>query len=199
MALHFGFSLVAVAGVFLVMRVLDEQHDQSLHLKPPAPKFLSVLLWSSVAVVYVVAYSGAYIKHAQAEDSCRTWPLCDGQLWPGFGGSDGVVFMHRLAALGSVFLIGGIAWLGYRARCQRPDLHNLTLLALLVVICQAIVGAIVVQTDMQLVSTLLHAGLMAVLFLVLCEGCRVTWPARFRVERPDSARSDVPLTSATAD
>jgi hypothetical protein len=31
---------------------------------------------------------------------------------------------------------------------------------------------------MQLISTLLHAGLMTVLFLVLCEGCRLTVPQR---------------------
>lgn len=199
LALHFGFSLVAVAGVFLVMRVVDEQQDSHRPPKPVAPRRLTFLLWLSVAVVYVVAYSGAYIKHAHAEDSCRTWPLCDGQVWPGLSGSDGVVFMHRLAALGSVFLIGGIALLAYRARHLRPDLHNLTLLALLVVICQAIVGAVVVQTDMQLFSTLTHALLMAILFLILCEGCRVTLPSRQVAELRERARSDVPLTNATAD
>jgi heme a synthase len=199
LALHFGFSLVAVAGVFLVMRVIDEHQDRFRKPKPPAPRHLAVLLWVSVAVVYVVAYSGAYIKHAQAEDSCRTWPLCDGQVWPGLNGSDGVVFMHRLAALGSVFLIAGIALLAHRSRHIRPDLHNLTLLALLVVICQAIVGGVVVVSDMQLISTLLHAGLMATLFLVLCEGCRVTLPARVRSERPAPVRAEAPLTNAPAD
>lgn len=199
LALHFGFSLIAVAGVFLVMRVIDEQRQGPLLPKPPAPRRLTVLLWSSVAAVYVVAYSGAYIKQSGAEAGCRSWPLCDGRLWPGLTGSDGVVFMHRLAALGSVVLIGGIALLAYRAREVRPDLHNLTLLALLVVVCQAIVGAVVVQTDMQLFSTLTHALLMAVLFLILCEGCRVTLPHRQRAERRELARSDRPLTSATAD
>ena len=199
LALHFGFSLVAVAGVFLVMRVIDEQQDRQWKPKPPAPKHLAVLLWISVVVVYVVAYSGAYIKHAQAEDACRTWPLCDGQVWPGLSGTDGVVFMHRLAALGSVLLIAGIALLAYRSRQVRPDLHNLTLLALLVVVSQAVVGGVVVVTDMQLISTLLHAALMAILFLVLCEGCRVTLPPRVRSERHAPARADVPLTNAPAD
>jgi cytochrome c oxidase assembly protein subunit 15 len=199
LALHFGFSLVAVAGVFLVMRVIDEQQDRQRKPKPPAPMHLAALLWISVVVVYVVAYSGAYIKHAQAEDACRTWPLCDGQVWPGLSGSDGVVFMHRLAALGSVLLIAGIALLAYRLRHVRPDLHNLTLLALLVVVSQAVVGSLVVMTDMQLISTLLHAALMAILFLVLCEGCRVTLPPRVRSERHAPARADAPLTNAPAD
>ncbi len=199
LALHFGFSLVAVAGVFLVMRVIDEQQDRQWKPRPPAPKHVAALLWVSVVVVYVVAYSGAYIKHAQAEDACRSWPLCDGQIWPGLSGSDGVVFMHRLAALGSVLLIGAIAVLTYRSRHVRPDLHNLTLLAQLVVICQAVVGGVVVMTDMQLISTLLHAALMAILFLVLCEGCRITWPLRQPAERMAPSRSDAPLTNAPAD
>ena len=109
LALHFGFSLVAVAGVFLVMRVIDEQSNGRYGEKPPAPPILKALFWMSVVVVYVVAYSGAYIKHAKAEDGCRSWPLCDGQVWPGLSGDNGVIFMHRLAATGSVLLMIGIA------------------------------------------------------------------------------------------
>jgi len=199
LALHFGFSLVAVAGVFLVMRVIDDQQNRGQVIRSPAPRHLAIIFWVSAITVYGVAYSGAYIKHANAEDACRTWPLCDGQVWPGFSGNDGVVFAHRLAALGSIALIGGMAWLAHRSRAQRPDLVNLTFLAMLVVVCQAIVGAIVVQTNMQLFSTLLHAGLMAVLFLILCEGCRVTLSERSRADTRKATRSDAPLTSATAD
>ncbi|MDQ2682730.1 MAG: COX15/CtaA family protein, partial [Chloroflexota bacterium] len=178
LALHFGFSLVAVAGVFLVLRVIDEQRNQQRQWKRPAPRALVFSLWASVVVVYVVAYSGAYIKHAEAVDACRSWPLCDGQVWPGLSGDDGVIFMHRLAALGSVLLVAGIAWLAWRHRDERPDLYNISMLALLVIVCQAIVGAIVAASDMQLSATLLHAGLMTALFLTLCEGCRLTVPAR---------------------
>jgi heme A synthase len=86
--------------------------------------------------------------------------------------------MHRLAATGSVLLLIGIAWYARRYREIRPDLYNVSLLAVLAVACQAVVGGIVAATNMQLISTLLHAGLMTVLFLVLCEGCRLTIPQR---------------------
>ena len=72
LALHFGFSLVAVAGVFLVMRVIDEQQFGRAPQKSPAPTHFTIALWFSVLFVYAVAYSGAYIKHAEAEDACRT-------------------------------------------------------------------------------------------------------------------------------
>jgi cytochrome c oxidase assembly protein subunit 15 len=177
LALHFGFSLVAVAGVFLVMRVVDEQTSHRSVARPTVPKTFTALAIASLLIVYVVAYSGAYIKHAAAAEGCRSWPLCDGQVWPGFGGDDGVVFMHRLAALGSLFLILGIAAYAYRFRAIRPDLFNVAVLAAFVVICQAIVGGIVAASNMQLFSTLMHAGLMTVLFLTLCEGCRLALPA----------------------
>ena len=194
LALHFGFSLVAVAGVFLVMRVIDEQANGAYRPKPGPPRLLTILFAVSVVVVYVVAYSGAYIKHAAAEDGCRSWPLCDGQVWPGLGGANGVVFMHRLAALGSIFLIIGIALYAGRYRTVRPDLFNVSLLASFVVVCQAIVGAIVAGSNMQLASTLMHAALMTVLFLVLCEGCRLMLPYR----EPARAWSAQPQEAAVA-
>ena len=76
LALHFGFSLVAVAGVFLVMRVIDEQSSGRYRQKPSPPRAFTIMIWASVVAVYLVAYSGAYIKHAHAEDGCRSWPLC---------------------------------------------------------------------------------------------------------------------------
>jgi cytochrome c oxidase assembly protein subunit 15 len=178
LALHFGFSLVAVAGVFLVMRVIDEQANGRIIEKPPAPPLLKVLFWASVVAVYIVAYSGAYIKHAKAEGGCRSWPLCDGRVWPGLSGDNGVIFMHRLAATGSTLLLIGIAVVAYHHRVARPDLFNIALLGVLAVGAQIVVGGIVAATNMQLVSTLLHAGVMTILFLVLCEGCRLTIPQR---------------------
>ena len=63
LALHFGFSLVAVAGVFLVMRVIDEQSPGRYVEKPPAPPLLKVPssgpAWSSSTSSRIPA---AYIK-----------------------------------------------------------------------------------------------------------------------------------------
>ena len=187
LALHFGFSLVAVAGVFLVMRVVDEsQQEKQIQKSTPSLGF-RVAAWSSVVAVYIVAYSGAYMKHTDAVDNgCRTWPLCDGSVWPGFSGDDGTVFMHRLAALGGSLLIAGIAWLAWRNRVVRPDLSNVTLLAFWLVLAQIIVGMFVVRTDMQLISTLMHAGIMTAIFLSLCETCRISLPQRVRRTAPDA-------------
>jgi hypothetical protein len=92
-----------------------------------------------------------------------------------------------LAERGSVFPIIGIASYANRSRASRPNQFNTLLLAELVVLCQAVVGGIGGYKSMQLFSTLLHAGLMAVLTLVLREGCRLTIPFRATVAHPNRA------------
>jgi cytochrome c oxidase assembly protein subunit 15 len=188
LALHFGFSLIAVAGVFLVMRVVGESGTHQPPRRPPASTMVMRANWASLLAIYIVAYSGAYMKHAGAEQTCKTWPLCNGQIYPGFSGDDGIAFLHRLAVLGGILFIAFIAWLGYQNRRERPDLFNVSLLALVLILGQAIVGMMVVRTDMQLVSTLIHAGMMTCLFLTLCEGCRLTIPQRLA-----ASRGSVPL------
>ena len=42
------------------------------------------LAWISMAIIYIVAYLGAYVRHAEAELACGTdWPLCNGSVFPG--------------------------------------------------------------------------------------------------------------------
>jgi heme A synthase len=43
------------------------------------------------------------------------------------------------------------------------------------VIAQALIGAIVVSSGLQLLATLAHAGVMAILFVVLCDAVRLSW------------------------
>ena len=69
-------------------------------------------------------------------------------------------------------------------RAERPDIYRVCQAASLVILAQAFAGAIVVWTTLSYVSTLLHAGLMAMLFVLLCVGCRLVLPVR------EPARSD---------
>jgi cytochrome c oxidase assembly protein subunit 15 len=86
------------------------------------------------------------------------WPLCNGQVVPPLDGVTGVVFAHRLAALGVVGLLGGLAW---HVR------SNAAVWAFGLSVAQALSGALIVWTRLGLFSTLLHATLMGVLFALL--------------------------------
>src|SRR5690606_6345481 len=121
----------------------------------------------TVIASIVVAYSGAYVRHTGAELACTSWPTCNGQLIPEFGGLHGIHTIHRLAVLAFSIMLVGLVVLGYRIRELRPDLFTVSGISLVLVIVQSLVGAIVVSSGLQLMATLAHAGVMALLFVAL--------------------------------
>ncbi len=171
LASHFGISLVAFASVFLTTSYIhDVDGADALRDRVISPR-LRWAVWASAAYVHVVVYLGAYLRHAHVELGCFDWPLCNGQLFPGFEGSAGLSFAHRLAALGAVLFLGGLTVWGTRIRAWRPDLFWGSVAALILVVLQALSGGLVVLTQISLFSALAHAGIMALLFASLAYLC----------------------------
>lgn len=195
LALHFGISLIAVASVYLTMRVLHGAGRATAADARPLPSGYLWAVWGALLAVYVVAYSGAYVRHTGAELACATWPLCNGDVFPGLAGPEGVAFAHRLAALGSVLLVAALAVWSSRFRASRPDLYGANAAAFGLIVLQALSGAAVVVSGVSLFSTLAHAGLMALLFVVLCEGCRHGLP---RPRPAPTRRTAAPAASVGA-
>ena len=178
MATHFGISLICLASAALVARVLtqSDRAADSASTSEISPAF-RLFAAATIAMSVVVAYAGAYVRHTDSELACTSWPTCDGQLIPTFEGPQGIQTMHRLAALFiSLMVVGLVAW-AWRLRETRPDLLKLATAALIVVLAQSIVGRTVVNSGLALMATLSHAGLMAILFVILCETTRSVWPS----------------------
>lgn len=179
MATHFGISLICLAAAVLIARIVTEARHDDGHLsirRVSAPAGYRMLMIVTLVFSIIVAYSGAYVRHTGAELACTSWPTCNGQLIPEFGGLEGIQTLHRLAAMAIGFLILALAVWSYRFRLERGDLHSISLVALLLVIAQALVGAVVVYSGLQLLATLTHAGLMALLFVTLSDGVRCVLP-----------------------
>lgn len=182
MATHFGISLLCLGSAALVAFVLRENRTegQSLSIAPSGanPKALSQFKWlalSGAVLAILVAYSGAYVRHRGAELACTSWPTCNGQLIPEFGGLHGVHTVHRLMALLiTVWLVALLVW-GFKLRTDRPELWRNSIVAFSFVIFQSLVGLIVIESGLALMATLAHAFGMSVLFVVLCEGTRLSW------------------------
>ncbi|HZT96357.1 MAG TPA: heme A synthase [Chloroflexota bacterium] len=182
LALHFGVSLIAFASVLLAALLvfeLDAPMDQARDRLPP--KGLGPAVWGVTIFSYVVVYLGAYVRHIDADRACSGWPLCNGRVIPGFHGTVGTAFAHRAAALVlTLGVLGLLAWTA-RIRQDRPDLFRAAAIAVLLVVVQALSGALVVFTKLDLFSALAHAGVVALLFGDLSYLCLHVMPRPVRV------------------
>ncbi len=186
MASHFGISLVCLASASLVAFILIEDQRPVRHraatMTDRTSRAVSGIRWLIVLTFVfsiVVAYSGAYVRHTGSELACSTWPTCSGEILPQIDQTPpGIQTLHRVLAGVISLLIAGIAISAWWLREVRPDLQMLGVAAVVIVVLQSMVGAIVVYSGLQLLATLSHAALMAVLFVVLSEGVRRVWPTR---------------------
>lgn len=195
LALHFGISLTALASVTLMAVVLREGPERPRRDDTAVPPAFRRLAFATLAAITAIAYLGAFVRHAKASLACSTWPLCNGEVWPGFSGPEGIAFGHRLAALGGILLIAGI-WLRARRIAARPDLGRVGAIAFGLVLLQAFVGALLAWTELSFLSTMAHAAVMALLFVAVAELCRRALPQP--AGRPLATERPTPLPRAVA-
>ncbi|MDQ3656882.1 MAG: COX15/CtaA family protein [Chloroflexota bacterium] len=183
MATHFGISLICLASAALVAFILMEKKEPAANRAAlTESQGRSLRVFRSLVIVtfvfsIVVAYSGAYVRHTESELACSTWPTCDGSAIPDIDGTPaGIQSTHRVLAAAISVMIVAIAVMALRLRSFRPDLMSIGITSVALVIAQGLVGAWVVYSGLALMATLSHAGLMALLFVILAEGIRRTWP-----------------------
>jgi len=169
LALHFGFSIISFASVFLLTVVIFEQLHFGEPYLPKLSKGLKFHFYAVTIYTYLVVYSGAFVRHSDSSAGCGTsWPLCNGQWIPPLATPAGVQFIHRIAAavvfLWLLFLLIKV-WRHYRSESL---VFGSVLAAFLLVIAQVAAGALVVQTSLNLAFLLLHAFFITCLFGVLC-------------------------------
>lgn len=196
MAMHFGISLVCFASVFLLTRLLFETAEGAAAPAPrptsPLPAWYRRATWGALIASIGVAYLGAYMRHSDAVFACYRWPSCNGSYFPGFDGAVGVAFGHRLAALGEIVFVGALALFTYRRRETEQELFRVNAAAFVLILAQAASGGAVILTKMDLWSPLLHAALMALLFLCLADACRQVLPRSGRARSPRLSLAPTP-------
>jgi heme A synthase len=133
---------------------------------------------------------------------CPHWPTCypNGNLLPAFQGPAAVEWSHRVFAFFLSISVLVVALLGIAYERGRRVLMRLGLASLALVVSEALLGGLVVESRLQAVLILAHLGLATVLFgllliLVLLSNLRemprrwIEWARQASVEVPpvDSA------------
>lgn len=173
LATHFGFSLLAFSGTAVMTAVIHQLTREpqratgwrERRTRPPAR--LSFLIWLLLAYALGIAYLGTLVAHTGAGLACTGWPLCSGMVWPGFAGLRGLVFLHRLAALGAGVLILLVFLQARRVRESRPALYRASHFSLAVVVLQIASGAYLVLSGITTTADLVHVALMTIQFALV--------------------------------
>jgi cytochrome c oxidase assembly protein subunit 15 len=168
LALHFGFSLVSFASVVLLNLELTRLMKDKQPTRFPAAKKFPIVMWVYVIYTYIVVYSGALVRHADATMGCGyNIPLCGSQLLPSLSNLAGIHMLHRYAAF-SLWILMLVILVGILMKYpDRKQLKKAAWAGFILLTLQAISGIIVVLTGGQLLAALLHTTIISLFFTVI--------------------------------
>jgi len=165
LALHFGLSLIALASTTLTAAYTWQSHMGRVPSEPAA-RPLRWLALGNAGYLYLLVYTGAYIRHTGAASACTAWPLCGNTVASSALALD---LVHRFGA--GLALLAALALL---ALCLRSGRRDLTLGAAALVgslLAQGAAGAYLVASGFALGGELLHAALTGLVFTAACLAC----------------------------
>lgn len=125
------------------------------------------LVVAAVAASYVTILLGGNVMASDSGLACPDWPTCHGSLTPPLSGPTGIEWEHRLSAVVLSALVGAVAVLALAAERRRPILLRLSLASAATVLSQALLGGVVVESDLTVAVVLAHLALATVLFALL--------------------------------
>ena len=180
LALHFGISLVALATTTLT--ALYVRDPRAMLAAPAATGGIRLVTWATAGYLYLLVYSGAYIRHVGAAAACPSWPLC-GTGAPLGPEAVAIDVAHRVAAGAALLLAFGLLVAYRRAEPERRDLVVGAWILIATLAAQAGAGAFLVLSGWGVGGELLHAALTGVTFTAAAYLClRVTLGRRAEAE-----------------
>ncbi len=127
----------------------------------------------STAATLALITLGAVVRSTDSGLGCADhWPGCNGSAIPDFTNHHVMIeFSHRVVAGIVVLLIAGLTVSAFRRRSEHPNLFTPCFAALMLVLFQAGLGAVVVKLDLDAESVVLHmvtaVSLLALLIYIV--------------------------------
>lgn len=167
LAIHFGISLISFAAVFLLTMLIfeiDTKFDtNSLFIKKSHRTEIYLLTIYTLAVVY----TGALVRHVNANLVCGSWPFCVNSSPFAFADYSPIQWIqmgHRFAA-GLLFLWVILFFIKiYKHYRDNQVMYVGWLITTILMTLQVITGALIIFTRLNLGVALLHALLITCFF-----------------------------------
>lgn len=188
LALHFGVSLLSFASVFLLTLLIfevDQKLDtKSLFIQKRHRKEIYML----VIFTIIVVYTGALVRHVNAELACLDWPFCFNDKpfhLSNFNFYQWVHMGHRLFA--AILFIWNMIFFMRVSNNYRHNsvMHYGWMITLGFLVLQVAFGAFIIFTRLELIVTLFHA------FFITCYFGMITYYVllSYRSARKESSTS----------
>ena len=118
---------------------------------------------------YVTIILGGNVITTDNGLACPDWPTCfgNGNLLPSFSGGVAIEWSHRVSAFFLSVAVLGLAVLGIAFERGRRVLLRLGLGALALVVSEALLGGLVIESALRPGIVLLHLAIATVLFGIL--------------------------------
>lgn len=132
---------------------------------------------AAVLTVGLIAY-GAWVRASGSGLGCPDWPLCYGTVAPHLSKPVWIEWGHRLFAGLVIIATALAAWTAYRARSDDGGLFRLLAGVLALLLGQAVLGGVVVLTELNNLAVLVHLAIaMASLSLMVLAAVSALVPA----------------------
>jgi|SRR5690625_2338426 len=171
MAAHFGISLISFAAVFLLTLIIFEIDKRLDTRKLFIKKKHRIEVYALSIFTMIVVYTGALVRHTEANLVCADWPFCNNAApfdFASYTMEQWIQMGHRLMA-GILFIWTILFFIkvmkNYRAN---KVMYFGWMTALGLISLQVFFGAMIIFTLLNLGVALLHALVIALYFSVLC-------------------------------
>ncbi|MFC2950232.1 COX15/CtaA family protein [Virgibacillus sediminis] len=170
LAIHFGISLISFASILLLTLLVfevDKKFDaKSLFIK----KKHRMEIYALSIYTFLVVYSGALVRHTEANLVCGSWPFCNNTApldLANYSLEQWIQMGHRLAA-GILFILALTASLRLISNYKHSSvMRGGWILILALISLQVITGALIILTMLNLGIALLHALIISCFFGLL--------------------------------
>lgn len=198
LAAHFGISLISFASVFLLMLLIfeiDRKFDTtSLFIQ----KKHRIEIYALTIYTLMVVYTGALVRHTEANLVCADWPFCSNTsplAFADYSFEQWIQMGHRLAA-GILFIWTIVLFI----KMMKNYRHHRVMYwgwitAFALIASQVFFGAMIIFTMLNLGVALLHAfviscffGMLSYFILLSSRSAKYEKELRINEDKPASGK-----------